>query len=32
MVIVYFYEEVVYDVYLFDNKGEMLGLGKIGYL
>lgn len=26
------YEEVAYDVYPLDNKGETLGLGKIGYL
>ncbi|ABS23243.1 Nif3-like dinuclear metal center hexameric protein [Bacillus cytotoxicus] len=26
------YEEVAYDIYPLDNKGEALGLGKIGYL
>lgn len=26
------YEEVAYDIYSLDNKGEELGLGRIGYL
>ena len=32
MVTAHPYEEVAYDVYPLDNKGETLGLGKIGYL
>lgn len=26
------YEEVAYDVYLLDNKGPQLGLGRVGYI
>lgn len=26
------YEEVAYDIYPLDNKGEVLGLGRIGYI
>jgi dinuclear metal center YbgI/SA1388 family protein len=26
------YEEVAYDIYSLDNKGEKLGLGRVGYL
>ncbi|RXI99419.1 Nif3-like dinuclear metal center hexameric protein [Anaerobacillus alkaliphilus] len=26
------YEEVAYDIYPLDNKGEQLGLGRVGYL
>lgn len=26
------YEEVAYDIYPLDNKGEALGLGRIGYI
>ncbi|OIJ16709.1 Nif3-like dinuclear metal center hexameric protein [Anaerobacillus alkalilacustris] len=26
------YEEVAYDIYPLDNKGELLGLGRVGYL
>lgn len=29
MLDVYFYEEVVYDLYKLENKGEIFGLGRI---
>lgn len=32
MVTAHPYEEVAYDIYPLENKGETLGLGKIGYL